>query len=112
MIADDRPSHHERFYTGNDEAAGLCHYCRRPMLASWANTNVSKTVDHIMPRSRGGKNSADNRVSSCRSCNRLKASLTPEEWNELMSVFPGWWETPGVRALYRAHQKATRDSKP
>lgn len=37
-------------------------------------------VDHIKPRSRGGKNSAQNLTTSCVHCNRQKGARTPEEW--------------------------------
>jgi 5-methylcytosine-specific restriction endonuclease McrA len=50
-----------------------CQYCgerRNP---------VELTLDHILPRSRGGDNSAINVVTACRSCNQRKGSRTPEE---------------------------------
>jgi len=37
------------------------------------------TVDHIIPRSKGGKTNWDNTVSACRQCNFLKANRTPQE---------------------------------
>jgi hypothetical protein len=37
------------------------------------------TVDHIMPRSRGGKNTWMNCVTACRRCNSTKDDMTPEE---------------------------------
>lgn len=37
------------------------------------------TVDHILPRSRGGENSWLNTVASCRKCNGKKANRTPQE---------------------------------
>ena len=37
------------------------------------------TLDHIIPKSRGGKNSYENLVSCCVSCNRKKDDRTPEE---------------------------------
>lgn len=37
------------------------------------------TVDHIIPRSRGGKNSFTNIVAACRDCNSRKGNKTPEE---------------------------------
>ena len=39
-------------------------------------------VDHIIPKSRGGDNSADNLVAACQSCNRSKGARTPVEWME------------------------------
>ncbi len=37
------------------------------------------TVDHILPRSRGGLNTWDNVVAACGPCNRRKGNRTPEE---------------------------------
>jgi 5-methylcytosine-specific restriction endonuclease McrA len=37
------------------------------------------TIDHIIPRSRGGKTNYENCVASCRNCNVLKGSRTPGE---------------------------------
>lgn len=37
------------------------------------------TIDHIMPRSRGGKTTWENCVLSCQPCNSKKADRTPEE---------------------------------
>ncbi len=37
------------------------------------------TVDHVLPRSRGGGTSWDNVVAACGPCNRHKGNRTPEE---------------------------------
>ena len=37
------------------------------------------TIDHVMPRSRGGELSWENCVLACVSCNKRKADKTPEE---------------------------------
>lgn len=36
-------------------------------------------VDHVLPRSRGGRDTWDNLVISCRSCNLKKGKRTPDE---------------------------------
>ena len=46
-----------------------CGYCGK-----WGNT-----VDHILPRSRGGKYTWMNTITACRKCNNVKADRTPEE---------------------------------
>ncbi len=37
------------------------------------------TLDHVLPRSRGGSTSWDNLVASCHRCNNIKGDRTPEE---------------------------------
>lgn len=37
------------------------------------------TIDHVIPKSRGGKNDWFNLVTSCSKCNLKKADRTPEE---------------------------------
>ena len=37
------------------------------------------TIDHVIPRSRGGKNSWSNLVTACKKCNQKKGNRTPEE---------------------------------
>jgi len=37
------------------------------------------TLDHVLPRSRGGKSSWTNLVTACKTCNSKKGDLTPEE---------------------------------
>jgi 5-methylcytosine-specific restriction endonuclease McrA len=39
------------------------------------------TIDHIVPRSKGGGTTWENCVAACRTCNRNKADRTPEEAN-------------------------------
>jgi 5-methylcytosine-specific restriction endonuclease McrA len=37
------------------------------------------TIDHIMPRSQGGKNTWKNTIAACSPCNNRKADRTPEQ---------------------------------
>ncbi|MCB9591838.1 MAG: HNH endonuclease [Sandaracinaceae bacterium] len=50
-----------------------CQYCaQRPGIKEL-------NLDHVMPRSRGGRSSWENLVTSCRRCNLEKGRSTPEE---------------------------------
>ena len=40
------------------------------------------TLDHVIPQSKGGKNSWDNLVTACKRCNGEKADLTLEEFGK------------------------------
>ena len=50
-----------------------CQYCGR------TPPNDELTIDHIIPRSRGGKTTWDNVVLACARCNTLKGSRMPHE---------------------------------
>jgi 5-methylcytosine-specific restriction endonuclease McrA len=46
------------------------------------------TVDHILPRSRGGHTTWENVVTACQRCNGRKGNRTPEEANMKLSSRP------------------------
>ena len=48
-----------------------CQYC--------GSKSHDLTIDHIIPKSRGGTESWDNLVAACTKCNNKKGSHTPEE---------------------------------
>ncbi|HKO43777.1 MAG TPA: HNH endonuclease [Pyrinomonadaceae bacterium] len=50
-----------------------CQYCGDKKVAA------ELTLDHILPRSRGGDNSPVNIVAACIACNNRKSNRTPEE---------------------------------
>ncbi len=49
----------------------------------------ANTVDHVLPRSRGGQDSWDNLVACCVRCNNVKGDRTPEEkgWRLLVKPY-------------------------
>ena len=50
-----------------------CQYCTCDFTTS------ELTLDHVVPRSRGGKNTWTNLVTCCKKCNQAKRDRTPEE---------------------------------
>ncbi len=48
-----------------------CQYCGR--------TETSLTIDHIVPKSKGGDDSWENLVAACVKCNNKKGDRTPED---------------------------------
>jgi 5-methylcytosine-specific restriction endonuclease McrA len=50
-----------------------CQYCGENLPPS------ELTLDHVIPRSRGGASAWDNLVACCKRCNHRKGSKTPEE---------------------------------
>lgn len=57
-------------------AQKFCHYCEEFVDSS------ERTVDHVIPLSRGGTHSVSNLVMACGSCNYSKQGRTPEEFLE------------------------------
>lgn len=46
------------------------------------------TLDHVIPRSRGGKHSWNNVVTACEPCNSTKGDCTPKEANMVLKTKP------------------------
>lgn len=57
----------------------VCGYCASPH---------GDTVDHILPTSRGGRNTWQNTVASCNRCNQNKGDRTPQEAGMVLRVKP------------------------
>lgn len=49
---------------------GTCHFCGEQLGRRW-------DVDHVVPRSFGGRPSLDNYLPICRECNRIRWSYPP-----------------------------------
>jgi 5-methylcytosine-specific restriction endonuclease McrA len=47
-----------------------CQYC---------GSHLQLTLDHVIPRSRGGKDTWENLTTACQPCNTRKGDMTPEE---------------------------------
>ncbi|MEZ5381826.1 MAG: HNH endonuclease [Microthrixaceae bacterium] len=69
------------------------------------------SVDHVIPRSRGGSDQTSNLVAACLPCNQLKGDRTPEELGWVAEPWPqadaGWslldgGEVPDVWRPYLA----------
>jgi 5-methylcytosine-specific restriction endonuclease McrA len=50
-----------------------CQYCGRTL------SSAELTLDHVLPRCRGGKNTWENVVAACKPCNHRKGDRTPTE---------------------------------
>ena len=70
-----------------------CVYCGR--------ATHDLTLDHVIPRHRGGQHTWDNLVSACKPCNHKKAGRTPQEARMTMRREPG---TPRVSIYYSFFQ--------
>lgn len=56
-----------------------CNYC---------NNKTELTIDHVLPKSRGGLSTWDNMTTCCMKCNRFKDNRTPEEAHMTMRITP------------------------
>lgn len=58
--------------------AHRCGYCGK----------AATTIDHVLPRSRGGRDSWENLVACCLRCNNVKGDRTPQEMAWELRVVP------------------------
>ena len=70
-----------------------CVYCGR--------ATRDLTLDHVVPRHRGGEHTWENLVSACKACNHRKAGRTPREAHMVMGREPG---APRVSIYYTFFQ--------
>ena len=56
-----------------------CQYC---------GTGKDLTLDHVLPKSKGGATSWKNLVTACKGCNSRKGDMTPEEAEMVLKVKP------------------------
>jgi 5-methylcytosine-specific restriction endonuclease McrA len=66
-----------------------CQYCGR--------TTTHLTLDHVLPKTRGGRYVWENLVSACPQCNRRKGGRTPQEAGMMLLATP---REPPATALY------------
>lgn len=58
----------------------VCAYCSAPL------DDLSRTVDHLYPKSRGGILSNKNKVPACGDCNKLKGDMNVKEFNRALNA--------------------------
>jgi len=58
--------------------ASRCAYC----------AGFASTIDHVLPRSRGGADSWENLVACCLRCNNVKGDRTPAEMSWTLRITP------------------------
>ncbi len=57
----------------------ICQYC---------GSKQSLTLDHVQPRARGGKDTWENLVAACVTCNNRKGDRRPEECGLILAKVP------------------------
>ncbi|HET7295927.1 MAG TPA: HNH endonuclease [Gemmatimonadales bacterium] len=54
-------------------------FARDSWTCQYCGSRTNLTVDHVIPRSKGGSSSWENIVASCAPCNRRKGNRTPRQ---------------------------------
>ncbi len=60
----------------------VCQYCGKKF------STIDLNIDHVIPKSQGGKNTWENLACSCIKCNQKKKNRTPEEANMKLITIP------------------------
>jgi len=78
------PHQHKNFSKSNIfiRDRGRCQYCGHRDLQQLL------TLDHILPKSRGGPSTWSNLVTSCKACNLKKGNRTPDEAGMTLQRLP------------------------
>lgn len=60
---------------------GRCFWCQQPMvLGGRQNRPEFATLDHVIPKAHGGRNTWQNLVCACRRCNSTRGTKPPDEF--------------------------------
>lgn len=77
-----------KFYTKSFSPTRNRIYKRDGYECVYCGSRMQLTIDHVVPKSRGGKNEWTNLVTSCFKCNIRKSNRTPDEANMVMKHEP------------------------
>ena len=77
------------------------------------------TVDHVVPRQRGGRHTWDNVVTACRRCNHRKGARTPADVHMSLIRQPRrpsplhyfWWQQQGLNGAANGWRKFLPEPK-
>ena len=71
--------------------AYTCQYCGTTV------TEVTATLDHVLPVSKGGKTTWENSATACKSCNYKKAAHVGKMKPKITPYKPTFWDLVGKR---------------
>ena len=90
-----------------------CHWCGRATRLTVEDAPDQATIDHILPRYRGGTNEPENLVSACKGCNGRRNSEDMKGLPEgsLLGEYKEMAGKPRPRHKKKARVALTRDEK-
>lgn len=94
----DTPKKRKRRQQIYDLSGGECFYCGRVIAFKEA------TIDHIVPKSKGGSWRLENLVLACRKCNRIKGQI--ENIDEAVRKIKLYWVLGRERRIKKFQNKS------
>lgn len=85
-------------------------YKRDAYACLYCGNKENLTLDHVLPRSRGGRDSWENLVTACQKCNTEKGDNTPEEAEMSLRQLP--FRPSFIMYLRDFHGKVLDDWRP
>lgn len=90
-----------------EKYGGRCAYCGQPIAYK------EMQVEHLMPLAKGGADSEENYMPSCRTCNHYKHTLTIEQFRgEIGRLTKRLQERSYIYKLALRHGRITENTKP
>ena len=83
-----------------------CQYCGA------RGTQFDLTLDHIIPRSRGGRSDVENLCAACKPCNQRKGDRTPDEARMPLLATPSALRYGLDKAMLRHHAESRPEWRP
>ncbi len=80
--------------------SGRCNYCGASVCVTTLSEPFHATVDHDIPKARGGDNSPANLLLCCLRCNQAKGDMTGDEFRSFMET----GKLPEPYAVYLAQR--------
>ena len=93
------------------DEAKACHWCAHPVRQGtgphpWPLD--AATVEHLVPRSRGGSSYRTNLATACRSCNEGRSDISTHAWKAWLDGEGAEWRAtpPAERGRVPSHLRA------
>lgn len=92
-------------WKGFRQKAEKCYYCQVPVV-DLRDSGIYMTVDHVIPKCRGGTNDESNLVTACERCNNMKGESL--EWYEGCVAIEAFGNPEWFRDMLLAEEEARK----